>query len=89
VRLISRVSSVTATRKLDYLSTAGYHRTKLRTNTSLSDSYSYPRAVKMLSSGAIDVKPLITHSYPLKNAVDAFEHVKSGRDGAIKVVILG
>ncbi|CAO3680596.1 unnamed protein product [Umbelopsis vinacea] len=49
----------------------------------------YPRAVKMLSSGAIDVKPLITHSYPLKNAVDAFEHVKSGRDGAIKVVILG
>jgi threonine dehydrogenase-like Zn-dependent dehydrogenase len=43
----------------------------------------------MLSSGTIDVKPLITHSYPLKNAVDAFEHVKSGRDGAIKVVILG
>jgi L-iditol 2-dehydrogenase len=50
---------------------------------------SYPRAVKMLSAGTIDVKPLITHSYPLKNAVDAFEHVKSGRDGAIKVLILG
>ncbi|CAM0134887.1 hypothetical protein VKS41_000542 [Umbelopsis sp. WA50703] len=49
----------------------------------------YPRAVKMISSGSIDVKPLITHSYPLKNAVDAFEHVKAGRDGAVKVVILG
>lgn len=43
----------------------------------------------MLASGTVDVKPLITHSYPLQEAVKAFEHVKEGRDGAIKVQILG
>ncbi|CDS07608.1 hypothetical protein LRAMOSA01557 [Lichtheimia ramosa] len=49
----------------------------------------YATAVKMLASGSVDVKPLITHSYPLQDAVKAFEHVKEGRDGAIKVQILG
>ncbi|KAI7863559.1 hypothetical protein BDF14DRAFT_1344070, partial [Spinellus fusiger] len=49
----------------------------------------YPKAIKMIASGAVDVKPLITHKYSLEDAVKAFEHVKEGRDGAIKVQILG
>ncbi|KAI9493956.1 chaperonin 10-like protein [Zychaea mexicana] len=49
----------------------------------------YATAVKMLASGIIDVKPLITHSYPLSDSVEAFKHVKEGRDGAIKVQIIG
>lgn len=43
----------------------------------------------MLATGVIDVKPLITHSYPLLEAAKAFEHVKEGCDGAIKVQIVG
>ena len=42
----------------------------------------------MLASGSIDVKPLITHTYQLQDAVEAFKHVKEGRDGAIKVQIV-
>ncbi|KAI8379676.1 uncharacterized protein BYT42DRAFT_336600 [Radiomyces spectabilis] len=49
----------------------------------------YPRAVKMIASGTIDVKPLITHSYKLEESVEAFKHVKEGRDGTIKVQIHG
>ncbi|KAG0169216.1 hypothetical protein DFQ30_003851 [Apophysomyces sp. BC1015] len=49
----------------------------------------YPMAVKALASGSIDVKPLITHSYPFHEAVEAFKHVKENRDGAVKVQILG
>ncbi|KAI8145488.1 GM23911 [Fennellomyces sp. T-0311] len=47
----------------------------------------YPRAIKMLTKGTIDVKPLITHTYPLEKAKEAFQHAKGGRDGAIKIQI--
>ncbi|ORZ16577.1 sorbitol dehydrogenase-2 [Absidia repens] len=49
----------------------------------------YPMAVEMLASGAIDVKPLITHSYSLEDSVKAFEHARDGTDNAIKIQILG
>ncbi|KAI9276906.1 hypothetical protein BDA99DRAFT_494402 [Phascolomyces articulosus] len=49
----------------------------------------YSTGVEMLASGAIDVKPLITHTYQLHDAVEAFKHVKENRDGAIKVQIIG
>ena len=41
----------------------------------------------MVSSGAVDVKPLITHSYKLHHTIDAFERAKTGEGGAIKVMI--
>ncbi|KAI8342333.1 sorbitol dehydrogenase-2 [Chlamydoabsidia padenii] len=49
----------------------------------------YPMAVKTLASGAIDVKPLITHSYSLEDSVKAFEHARDGTDNAIKIQIHG
>jgi threonine dehydrogenase-like Zn-dependent dehydrogenase len=42
----------------------------------------------MLSSGRIDLKRLITHRYPFKDALEAFKHVKEGREGTVKVVIM-
>lgn len=47
----------------------------------------YPTAISLLGSGRVNLKPMITHRYPLEKAVDAFEHVSSGRDGAVKIVI--
>lgn len=41
----------------------------------------------MLASGKVDLKSLITHRYKFEDSIKAFEHVKEGREGTIKVVI--
>jgi L-iditol 2-dehydrogenase len=45
----------------------------------------YPRAIELVKSGLVDVSSLVTHRYPLKSAVEAFE-VAQRREG-IKVMI--
>ncbi|XP_064620809.1 sorbitol dehydrogenase-like [Lineus longissimus] len=47
----------------------------------------YPTAINMISSGAVNVKPLVTHHFPLEKSHDAFETAKTGAGNAIKVVI--
>ncbi|XP_064594476.1 sorbitol dehydrogenase-like [Liolophura sinensis] len=42
-------------------------------------------AVDMVSSGKVDVKPLVTHHFPLEKTLDAFEAAKTG--AGIKVII--
>jgi threonine dehydrogenase-like Zn-dependent dehydrogenase len=42
----------------------------------------------MLASGKIDLKRLITHRYRFEESLEAFKHVKEGREGTIKVVIM-
>ncbi|KAI9270563.1 chaperonin 10-like protein [Phascolomyces articulosus] len=48
----------------------------------------YPRAISMLQKKHINVKPLITHTYPIESSQEAFLHATNGRDGAIKIQIL-
>ena len=48
---------------------------------------SYPKALEMVASGAVNMKPLITHNYTLSDSVAAFTHAKSMADGAIKIMI--
>eukprot|EP00123_Amoebidium_parasiticum_P013074 comp21751_c0_seq1/m.30811 comp21751_c0_seq1/g.30811 ORF comp21751_c0_seq1/g.30811 comp21751_c0_seq1/m.30811 type:complete len:351 (-) comp21751_c0_seq1:364-1416(-) len=50
-------------------------------------SNTYPTAINMISSRVVDVKPLITHRFSLDQSLEAFEVAKTGRDGAIKVMI--
>jgi D-xylulose reductase len=47
----------------------------------------YPRTVKMISSGTLKVKPLITNFYDFKDAVKAFDFAASMPDGAIKIMV--
>lgn len=47
----------------------------------------YPKAIAMVASGMVDVKPLITHRFKLEETVKAFETAKTGAGGAIKVMI--
>jgi len=51
----------------------------------------YPKALAMIASGAVNVKPLITHHFDYKESVDAFNVARVGTDKnnkmAIKVVI--
>ncbi len=47
----------------------------------------FAAAIKLMQSGAIDVKPLISHTYPVEEAVAAFE-MASDRDRAMKAQIV-
>ncbi|CAL1280561.1 unnamed protein product [Larinioides sclopetarius] len=47
----------------------------------------FPIALELISSGAINVKPLITHHFSLEEIHKAFETVTSSTSGAIKVLI--
>lgn len=48
---------------------------------------SYQAALDLVASGRIDVKPLITHRFTLKETLKAFETAHSRDGGAIKVLI--
>ncbi|KAK7106843.1 hypothetical protein V1264_014883 [Littorina saxatilis] len=45
----------------------------------------WPAAIEMLTSGAINVKPMISHYFTLEQTLDAFEMAKSGK--GVKVII--
>jgi D-xylulose reductase len=47
----------------------------------------YPRAVAMIASGKIDVKPLITDSFAFKDSVEAFDFAKAMPPASVKVQI--
>ena len=47
----------------------------------------FPRCVAMLSSGAIDVKPLITRTFAFDESVNAFEVAASAPPGEVKMQI--
>ena len=44
----------------------------------------FAEAVRLIDSGAIDVGPIITHSYPLERAQEAFE-MAADRSRAVKI----
>ena len=48
----------------------------------------FDRCVAMLSSGAIDVKPLITRTFPFDRSVEAFELAASAPKGEVKMQIV-
>lgn len=45
----------------------------------------YPTAIQMLSSGQVNVKPLVTHRYPMEETEKGFQLTKSGE--AVKVML--
>jgi L-iditol 2-dehydrogenase len=49
--------------------------------------FNYPAAIALVASGAIDVKSIITHSFPLERTGEAFELVSRFGDGVLKVSV--
>ncbi|KAI5291417.1 L-arabinitol 4-dehydrogenase [Ascosphaera aggregata] len=47
----------------------------------------WPRAIRLVNAGLIDLKPLVTHRFPIEDAVKAFETAANPKTGAIKVQI--
>jgi L-iditol 2-dehydrogenase len=48
----------------------------------------YPKAIRLIAGGLINVKPLVTHRFPLEEAISAFHVAADPSQGAIKVQIL-
>ena len=49
----------------------------------------YPAAVDLVASGKVQVKKLVTHRYSFEQAEEAFETVRKGGEGVVKVMIRG
>ncbi|MCC6797338.1 MAG: NAD(P)-dependent alcohol dehydrogenase [Candidatus Hydrogenedentes bacterium] len=49
--------------------------------------FNFPTAIDLVASGRIDVKSMITHSYPLERSLDAFSLVEQASDGVLKASI--
>lgn len=47
----------------------------------------FPLAMRWLAEGRIDLRPLITHKYPLSQIQTAFETFRDRKDGAQKVLV--
>jgi D-xylulose reductase len=47
----------------------------------------YPRAIELIASGKVDLKPLITATLPFEESVEAVERAASGRPGDLKLQI--
>ncbi|KAB8238397.1 L-arabinitol 4-dehydrogenase [Aspergillus alliaceus] len=48
----------------------------------------WPRAIRLVKNGIIDLKKLVTHRFLLEDAIKAFETAANPRTGAIKVQIM-
>jgi L-iditol 2-dehydrogenase len=49
--------------------------------------HTYPRAIALAASGAVDLRSYVTHRYPLDAVADAFHTADAYADGALKVMI--
>ncbi|KAI9820092.1 MAG: L-arabinitol 4-dehydrogenase [Thelocarpon impressellum] len=47
----------------------------------------WPRAIRLLRSGVVDMRRLVTHRFPIEEALRAFETAADPKTGAIKVQI--
>lgn len=47
----------------------------------------YPRAIALMGSGALDVKPLITNIFPFKDSIEAFDFAAHMPPNSVKVQI--
>ena len=49
--------------------------------------HTYPRAIRLVETGMVDVKPLVTHLFPLERIAEAFEMLVAYDDGVLRAVI--
>jgi L-iditol 2-dehydrogenase len=47
----------------------------------------YPRAIRLVEKGMVDLNAMVTHRYPLMRIVEAFDVVEGYKDGVVKAVI--
>ena len=60
---------------------------QIRLQGSCASAGEYPRAIKLLASGAIQVKPLVTAVAPLEDGPQWFERLHAREPNLMKVVL--
>jgi D-xylulose reductase len=69
------------------LSVADMQVRELRTESIFRYANVYPKAIALLESGSIDLKPIITNAYDFEEAVEAFDFMRNPPPETIKTVI--
>ena len=64
---------------------ASFHEIDIRFQFRYHETY--PKAIRLVSEGLIDLKPLVTHRYRLDEGQQAFETASTPSTRAIKVQI--
>jgi L-iditol 2-dehydrogenase len=49
--------------------------------------HTYPRAIRLVETGMVDVKPLVTHLFPLERIAEAFDMLVAYDDGVLRAII--
>ena len=49
--------------------------------------HTYPRAIRLVSGGMVDVEALVTHTFPLERIAEAFDMVAAYADGVLRAII--
>jgi threonine dehydrogenase-like Zn-dependent dehydrogenase len=64
-----------------------YKNVTVHTSVNPDFARDFPLAMRWLAEGRLDLSPLVTHTYPLRDIQTAFETFRDRKDGAQKVVI--
>ena len=75
--------------KIDGIAWRDLFRKNVTVHTSVDPDFTrdFPLAMRWLAEGRLDLGPIVTHTYPLRDIQTAFETFRDRRDGAQKVVI--
>jgi len=49
--------------------------------------HTYPRAIRLVQTGLVNLRPLASHHFPLERIADAFELVANYQDGVLRAII--
>ncbi|MCA9076024.1 MAG: zinc-binding dehydrogenase [Planctomycetaceae bacterium] len=74
---------------IDGLKWNAFFRKNLTIHTSVEPDFTrdFPLAMRWISEGRIDLRPLLTHRYPLSEIQTAYETFRDKKDGAQKVLV--
>ena len=60
---------------------------EVRIETIFRYAHVYPRALKLMGSGAINLDPLVTEVYPFEKSIEAYEYATSPKPESVKIQI--
>jgi D-xylulose reductase len=67
---------------------AGLSTKELRVESVFRYAHQYDRAIALIASGKVDLKPLITETFSFEESIPAFERAAEGRPADVKLQIL-
>ena len=67
------------------INVAGFQAKELSTQSVFRYAHKYDRAIRLIASGDINVKPLISKIYPFEKSIEAYEFASDPKSNAVKV----